>query len=88
MTLKCVVHYKKCDRYSTIRTLTEQNKKRILQAKEIRESLATANTHHKEQCDSVPDVYNDEIHGIHLDPCYKRYRKLTLVGFIHGVFQK
>lgn len=27
---------------------------------------------HKEQMGSIPDVVHPEVHGVHLDPCYKR----------------
>ena len=79
MTLKCIVHYKNCERYSKIKPLSDQNKTRIVEAKKVRESSTRENTRHKEQCDSIPDSFHDELHGIHLEPCYKRYRQFILI---------
>ena len=44
---------------------------KINEAKLRRSELDGANAH-KEQVDSIPDVINPDIHGVHLDPCYKR----------------
>ena len=44
---------------------------KINEAKLRRLELDGANAH-KEQVDSIPDVINPDIHGVHLDRCYKR----------------
>eukprot|EP00794_Sanderia_malayensis_P001775 gene1775-1977_t len=44
----------------------------IQAAKSIRETKGGAN-HHKHQCDSVPDNIDPVVHGIHLEPCYKKF---------------
>ena len=71
MTLKCFVHYRHLTSYSKIRPATGVNKGRIATAKSIRESFTGSNKHHAEQYESVPESYDDNKHGVHLE-CYKR----------------
>eukprot|EP00794_Sanderia_malayensis_P003886 gene3886-4430_t len=72
-SLDCIVHYQIKDaKYSVIKPVSIVNKEKIYAAKEIREQLGLANNH-KEQCNSVPVEINPEKHGIHLEPCYKRF---------------
>lgn len=71
--LKCIIHYNIKDaKYSKIKTISEINKQRILEAKNLRIAKGGSN-HHKEQCDSIPDEINPSEHGIHLEPCYKKF---------------
>ena len=71
MALICVVHYKNHTKYSNVKTLSEENKIRIQSAKKLRESLGEDNNH-EEQCCNIPETF-DDVHGIHLEPCYKKY---------------
>ena len=71
MTLTCIVHYKKCGPYLSVRALSDINKEKIIEVKGLRESVGGAN-HHKEQCCNASDTFIDDKHGIHLKPCYKR----------------
>ena len=71
MTLVCVIHYKNQAKYSNIKTLSGDNIQRIFAAKQLREKIGGDNLH-AEQCSGIPDSFN-ESHGIHLEPCYKRY---------------
>lgn len=80
MTFSCVVHYKNQTKYSNIKPLSEDNKKRIIAAKEVRERVRGEN-HHEEQCSKIPKAFNKN-HGIHVDPCYKRYIHLNF----HNIF--
>ena len=71
MTLVCVIHYKNQPKYSNIKALSEDNIQRILAAKQLREKIGGRN-HHLEQCSGIPDSF-DGSHGIHIEPCYKKY---------------
>ena len=51
-------------------------------AKEVRENLGDKN-HHLLQCESVPVVFNDNLHGVHSEPCYKKYVKQDSFYFYH-----
>ena len=83
--LKCIIHYeyenKTC---SKIKHIFDVNWKRINAAKEIRISKGGSN-HHKEQCDLVPDSIDPEIHGIHMEPCYKKF---TLINAQESTIKK
>jgi len=68
---KCIIHYSGLGEYSEIKTVNEQNEKRILEAKSKREELKGEN-HHKSQCDSIPEVITKD-HGVHITPCYKKF---------------
>ena len=67
----CVVHCKNQTKYSNLKNLSELNNERIQLAKEKRMRTGGAYSH-EEQCSMIPLLVNHEIHGIHLEPCYKR----------------
>ena len=72
-SLECVVHYNLKDvQYSNVTPLSENAHGRLLEAKAIRQELGGENEH-KHQCDSIPAVINPSKHGIHLEPCYKKF---------------
>ena len=54
--------------------LSEENNKQIQEVKELREELKREN-HHELQCSSIPEIFSDS-HGLHIDPCYKKYLSL------------
>ena len=54
-----------------MKKLNDTNLEKINQAKHKRLKFSKANAH-KEQVDSIPHVINPDIHGVHLDSCYKR----------------
>lgn len=70
-TLKCIVPYKS-QSYSKIKALSEVNITRIMDAKAKRESFGGDNVQ-AEQTNQIPEVLNTDIHGIHMEPCYKQY---------------
>ena len=71
--LNCIIHYNIKDaKYSKIKPVSETNEERIVSAKNLRQSKGGLN-HHKEQCDSVPEDIDPSKHGIHLEPCYKKF---------------
>ena len=74
--LSCIVHYpiKDC-LYSSIKDLSEINKEKIYAAKATRLRLGGKNLH-EEQCSSIPDEVDPNRHGVHLEPCYKKFTKI------------
>ena len=64
--MECIVHYTNQKSYSKIKKLSDTNLEKINQAKLKRLGFGGANAH-KEQVDSIPDVINPDIHGVHLD---------------------
>ena len=72
-SLECVVHCNLKDvQYSNVIPLSENAHGRLSEAKAIRQELGGENEH-KHQCDSIPAVINPSRHGIHLEPCYKKF---------------
>ena len=71
MAIKRVIHYKNQSKYSKLKGLSEINKKQILEAKDLRCTLGGYNFH-EEQCDAIPEKFDESLHGIHLE-CYKKY---------------
>ena len=77
-SLNCIIHYNIKDaKYSKIKPLSETSKKRIISAKNMQQSKGGLN-HHKEQCDCVPEDIDPSKHGIHLEPCYKKFVLILL----------
>ena len=71
MAMECVIHYKNQWKYSKLKGLSEINKKQILEAKDLRCTLGGDNFH-EEQCDAIPEKFDEYLHGIYLE-CYKKY---------------
>ena len=56
-----------------MKQLSDQNKLRIVRAKEKRKSLGGDNyDNHVDQCNSIPEEFS-ETDCIHLEPCYKKF---------------
>ncbi|XP_066933544.1 uncharacterized protein [Clytia hemisphaerica] len=70
--MNCIIHYENRNNYSTIKKLSQRNIERILEAKEKRTKLA-GDFEHKDQIRQIPDEIDENLHGIHLNPCYKRF---------------
>ena len=68
--MNCIVHYEKQTSYTTLNTLTERNIERIRVAKTKRKKIGGRHGH-DEQCSKIADQINFELHGVHLEPCYK-----------------
>ena len=66
----CIAHYKNQTKYSNLKNLSELNIERIQLAKEKRMRIGGTYSH-EAQC-SISFLANHEIHGIHLEPSYKR----------------
>ena len=59
-------------KYGQLKSLSGHAHERLLEAKAIRQGQGGDNEH-KDQCDSIPEVLDQSIHGIHLTPCYKHF---------------
>ena len=70
--LECIVHYEGYDNYSMVKEISELNEHKIRQAKVTREQKGGPN-HHEEQCLSVPEIIDPNMHGVHITPCYKTF---------------
>ena len=72
--LECVVHYSLKDvQYSNVTPLSENAHGMLLEAKAIRQELGGENEH-KHQCNSILAAINLSRHGVHLKPCYKKFK--------------
>ncbi len=69
--MNCIIHYENQSKYSVIKKLYPTNISRILDAKEKRINVGGKNDY-KEQIRQISNEIDEEIHGIHLEPCYKR----------------
>ena len=69
--MKCIVHYLNQGKYTKLKSLWDVEKTKIKKGKEVRENLGGEN-HHLLQCEGVPEVFNDNLHGVHSEPCYKK----------------
>ena len=77
--MQCVAHYSNSNRtYSKLKTLSENQLDRLLEAKCFREKETLDANRHLTQCATVPtkDDFDSSVHGIHLDPCYKSFTKI------------
>ena len=70
--LNCIIHYENQSSYSIIKKLSETNINRIFEAKEKRSSTGGRNSH-ADQIKQIPNEIDLELHGVHLEPCFKRY---------------
>lgn len=69
-SLKCIVHYEDQESYSQLKCLSEINICRIKEAKEKR--LILGGIHNNEQVTRLPEQFETQVYGAHLEPCYKR----------------
>ncbi len=68
--LECVCHYPGKSNYSNeIKTLSQNNIDRLVQAKQKREELGGAHLH-LQQVQQIPQTFDLEKHGVHSRPCY------------------
>ena len=71
----CIIHYDNKSSYSKIKEVNDVNEQRIRQAKSVYLQSGN-NSRHLEQCGLIPDVIDDNLHGIHIDPCYKIFTRI------------
>ena len=70
--MQCNVHYHSQSSYSALKSLSKTYIRRIEEAKIKRIEIGCA-CEDAEQCGMIPETIDIELHGIHLEPCYKRY---------------
>ena len=84
--MQCVAHYSNSNRtYSKLKTLSENQLNRLLEAKSVREKETLEANRHSIQCATIPakDDFNCSVHGIHLDLCYKLFTKILCLSRKH-----
>ena len=69
--LSCIVHYPEQNSYQNIKKLSDASLHNINQSKIKREEIGGLHLHY-EQIQQIPENINFELHGVHLEPCYKR----------------
>ena len=74
-SLFCIIHYQGDYAYSNIKDISSVNEERIKEAKTVREQEVGENRH-ETQCNSIPETIDYIKHGIHPDPCYKKFTKI------------
>ena len=64
--------------YSKLKTLSENQMNRLLEAMSVREKETLEASRHSIQCEriSTKDYFDCSVHGIHLDTCYKSLTKI------------
>ena len=67
----CIVHYKNQSAYSTLKILSDTNITRIQEARLKRLEIG-GSYRHEDQCQLIPEQINLELHGVHLELCYKQ----------------
>ena len=76
--MECVVHYTAINRsYSTLKSLSENQHQRLLEAKQIREQEVLEENKHTRQCNFIPMPDNKKSrHGVHLEPYYQKFTSI------------
>ena len=68
-----MAHYPSKDfEYSELILLSHHAYAWLLEARKIRQELGGSNEH-ADQCSSIPGTLDDMLHGIHTEPCYKKF---------------
>ena len=76
--MQCVVYYTDVNRtYSVLKSLSQNQHQRLLEAKRVREQETLPENKHTTQCETilVPDLVA-KFHGVHLEPCYKKFTSI------------
>ena len=67
-----MAHYPSKDfEYSELIPLSQHAHAWLLEARKIRQELGS--NEHADQCSSIPGTFDDTLHGIHIEPCYKKF---------------
>ena len=77
--MQCVAHYSNSNRtYSKLKTLSESQLNRLLEAKSVREKEMLEANRHSIQCATISTKsdFHCSVHEIHLDPCYKSFTQI------------
>ena len=63
--------------YSTLKSLSENQHQRFLEAKQVNERDVWKENMGAPQCNSIPmPDYDRSRHGVHLEPCYKEFMSI------------
>ena len=64
--------------FSNLKTLSKNQHEKLLTAKAVRENETAEENQHLPQCNTIPgsDSLNGNIHGVHLEPCYKKFTSI------------
>ena len=79
--MECVVHYSESNRtFTKLKALPENQHQKLLKAKPVRKKETSELNQHFSQCQTIPgsDNLDVNIHGVHLEPCYKNLLALLL----------
>ena len=72
-SLGCVARCSSKDfEYNELIPLSDHAHSRLLEARAIRPERGCQNEH-PEQCSSIPNEVDNVLHGIHMEPCYKKF---------------
>ena len=77
--VECVAHYSEFNRtFTKLKGLSENQHQKLLKAKAVREKETSELNQHLSQCQTIPDSDNLDvnIHGVHLEPCYKKFASI------------
>ena len=77
--MECVVHYSESNRtFTKLKALSENQHQKLLKAKAVREKETSELNQHLSQCQTIPvsDNLDVNIHGVHLEPCYKKFTSI------------
>ena len=69
-----------------IKGLSKEDKRRILEAKALREEVKREN-YYELQCSRIPEIFSDS-HGIHIDSCDKKYKWNYFSELVFRHFQR
>ena len=63
--------------YPTLKSLSENQHQKLLEAKQIREQDVLEENKHAPQCNSIPMTDHEKSrHRVHLEPCYKMFTSI------------
>ena len=76
--MQCVVHYTDVNRrYSVLKSLSQSQHQRLLEAKRVREQETLPENKHTTRWDTIPvPDFVAKFHGVHLEPCYKKFTSI------------
>ena len=77
--MECVVHYSESNRtFTKLKALSKNQHQKLLKGKAVREKETCELNQHLSQSQTIPgsDNLNVDIHGVHLEPRYKKFTSI------------
>ena len=76
--MQCAVHYTGVNRtYSVLKSLSQNQHQRLLEAKRVQEQGTLPENKHATQCETIPvPDFVAKFYGVHLEPCYKKFTSI------------